>query len=81
MKVALLIVAVLALAWLLRSAFRRRVRPPDHPTASKPTDVKPMVACAQCGVLIPSEEALPGRGGVFCGKAHRDAYLGPPPNP
>ena len=37
-------------------------------------DVKPMLACAQCGVHLPRDEALPGRGGVFCGEAHRSDY-------
>jgi len=25
-------------------------------------------------VHLPQDEALPGRGGVFCGEAHRAAY-------
>ena len=33
-----------------------------------------MLACAQCGVHLPRDEALPGRGGVFCGEAHRADY-------
>jgi uncharacterized protein len=33
-----------------------------------------MLACAQCGVHLPANEALPGRGGVFCGDAHRSAF-------
>jgi uncharacterized protein len=33
-----------------------------------------MVACAHCGVHLPRDEALPGRGGVFCGDAHRTAF-------
>jgi uncharacterized protein len=33
-----------------------------------------MLRCAQCGLHLPSAEALPGRGGVFCGEAHRSAY-------
>ncbi len=33
-----------------------------------------MVACAHCGVHLPRDEALPGRGGVFCGEPHRTAY-------
>jgi uncharacterized protein len=33
-----------------------------------------MIACAHCGVHLPRDEALPGRGGVFCGDAHRAAY-------
>ena len=33
-----------------------------------------MIACAYCGVHLPRDEALPGRGGVFCGDAHRAAF-------
>ena len=33
-----------------------------------------MLACAHCGVHLPRDEALPGRGGVFCGDAHRAAF-------
>jgi uncharacterized protein len=33
-----------------------------------------MIACAHCGVHLPRDEALPGRGGVFCGDAHRTAF-------
>ena len=72
MKFALLILAVLALLWLLRGA-RQRVRPPVQkpgPAASP----QPMLTCAQCGLHLPRDEALPGRGGVFCGEAHRKAF-------
>ncbi len=72
MKLVLLIVAVLALVWLLRGARRR-----DEPAAPAPpgkTGAEPMVACRQCGVHLPQHEALPGRGGVFCGEAHRAEY-------
>ena len=33
-----------------------------------------MIACTYCGVHLPRDEALPGRGGVFCGDAHRTAF-------
>jgi uncharacterized protein len=33
-----------------------------------------MLSCAHCGVHLPRDEALPGRGGVFCDAAHRAAY-------
>ncbi len=77
MKFALLILAVLALAWMLRGVARRRVPPPERDTASKAPEVQAMLACAHCGILVPSSEALPGRGGVFCSKDHRDAFESP----
>ena len=71
MKILLFLVAVFVLLWLLRGATtnRRRVgaaKPPQAP--------QPMIACAHCGVHLPRDEALPGRGGVFCGDAHRAAF-------
>jgi uncharacterized protein len=36
--------------------------------------VQTMVACAHCGVMVPSTEALPdSEGNVFCSAAHRHA--------
>lgn len=72
MKYLLLIAIVGLLVWFARRA--SRPPPPARPAA--PADPKPqdMVACAQCGVHLPRGEALPGRGGVFCGEAHRRAH-------
>lgn len=71
MKYLLLVLAILALVWLIRGARRRDV-PPAAP--HREAGVQPMVACRQCGVHLPAHEALPGRGGVFCGEAHRADY-------
>lgn len=73
MKFALFLLAVLVLLWLLRGAVRRRVPPPSQAPdpAAAPS---PMLACAHCGLHLPRDEALPGRGGVFCGEAHRNAF-------
>jgi len=70
MKLLLVLLAVVALLWLLRGS-ARRMRPPQTPRATPP---QPMVACMQCGVHLPANEALPGRGGVFCGAEHRAAF-------
>jgi uncharacterized protein len=70
MKILIFLVAVLVLLWLLRgTASRRMPRRPPRPEAPQP-----MIACAYCGVHLPRDEALPGRGGVFCGDAHRAAF-------
>ena len=71
MKIVLFVIAVIALLWLLRGTTTRRRR--DRDTA-RPQSPQPMIACAYCGVHLPRDEALPGRGGVFCGDAHRTAF-------
>ena len=76
LKFILLAVVVLAAVWLLRSA-RKRVSdeaPPKSAPSAPPLQHEDMVACAQCGMHLPASEALPGRGGVFCGEAHRLSY-------
>lgn len=75
MKILLFVIAVVVLLWLLRGGMNQRPRSGDAP-AAPPRDEAPqqIVACAQCGVHLPSNEALPGKGGVFCGDAHRTAF-------
>ncbi|MEO8058495.1 MAG: PP0621 family protein [Burkholderiales bacterium] len=73
MKIFLFLIAVFLLLWLLRGGQRRRTPPPAARSAN-PAEPQPMLACAQCGVHLPRDEALPGRGGVFCGDAHRAAF-------
>jgi uncharacterized protein len=74
MKIALFLIAVFILLWLLRGGSRRK--PPRSPPQASATGEppQPMLACAQCGLHLPRNEALPGRGGVFCGDAHRAAF-------
>ena len=74
MKILIFLIAVVLLLWLLKKSMRRR--PPAPPTGPRDpaAAAKPMLACAQCGVHLPRDEALPGRGGVFCGEAHRAEY-------
>ena len=73
MKILIFLIAVVLLLWLLRKSSTRRAPPPAAPRDPAATP-QPMLACAQCGVHLPRDEALPGRGGVFCGEAHRAAY-------
>lgn len=75
MKFFLFLIAVFVLLWLLRGALNRRgggaAAAARRPPAPAPQE---MIACAHCGVHLPRDEALPGRGGVFCGDAHRTAF-------
>ena len=71
MKFILFLIAVFVLLWLLRNALGRRGGGAAPPAAQAP---QPIVACRYCGLHLPRDEALPGRGGVFCGEAHRTAF-------
>lgn len=74
LKYLVLVLVVLALVWLLRGARGRSGLPPAPSATPPPKSVQDMVSCAHCGVHLPVDEALPGRGGVFCGEAHRTAF-------
>ena len=74
MKIFLFLVAVFVLLWLLRGGQRRRTPPPTAQPPNPAAEPQPMLACAQCGVHLPRDEAVPGKGGVFCGDAHRTAF-------
>lgn len=71
MKFILLLLAVFVLLWMLRGSLRR-ARPPRPP--QPPPQAQDMLQCAQCGLHLPRDESLPGKGGVFCGEAHRSAF-------
>jgi uncharacterized protein len=71
MKFLVLIVVVVGVLWLMRSLRRPNLPPTPKPPAPQNEE---MVVCEQCGVHLPRSEALPGRGGVFCGEAHRSAH-------
>lgn len=76
MKFVLLLIAVFVLIWLVSGSLRRMrgPRPPKPPAPDAGEAPLPMLRCAQCGLHLPRDEALPGKGGVFCGAPHRAAY-------
>ena len=54
---------------------RRNARPAEQQKKpAAPPAPQSMVSCAQCGLHLPQNEALPGRGGVFCTAAHRAEF-------
>lgn len=70
----LLLLVVLAVLFFMLSARRSR---PSEPEARKPQPPAPpqaMLRCAECGMHLPADEALPGKGGVFCSAAHRTSF-------
>ena len=74
MKILLFLIAVVVLLWLLKGTTTRRRNGGGNAKSPPPTAPQPVIACAYCGVHLPRDEALPGRGGVFCGDAHRTAF-------
>lgn len=74
MKFLLFLIAVFVLLWMLRGSLRRARRAPPAAKPSSTDTPQPMLSCAHCGVHLPRDEALPGRGGVFCDAAHRAAF-------
>ena len=73
MKFLVVLLVIVAVLWLVRGAGRRiggGAPPPMRPPPLQDS----IVACAQCGLHLPSGEALPGRNGVFCCETHRSAH-------
>ena len=74
MKYLLLIAIVVAVLFIARLG-RGGARKVDVKSrATPPTEKEALLACAHCGVHLPLGETLPGRGGIFCGEAHRSAF-------
>ncbi|SHM24722.1 PP0621 family protein [Rhizobacter sp. OV335] len=83
-KFIVLLVVVFLIVWLVRGGRPGRsvpgpTTPPTPPanTANSDNPAAPpdtIVACAHCGLHLPKADALPGRGGVFCGEAHRAEF-------
>jgi len=66
MRYLLLVLALFALVWLLRSALGLRRHGRDG--ADAPAE---LVRCAHCGVHVPRSEAHTAGGHNFCSEAHR----------
>lgn len=72
MKYLLLILFVAGL-FVVLGMKRARPREPEV-RAKPPTPPQAMQRCAECGMHLPADEALPGQGGVFCSAAHRASF-------
>jgi uncharacterized protein len=73
----LILVAIVVAVLLIAKLGRRNTRTDEPGAAKKPTaapEKQALLACAHCGVHLPVNESLPGRGGVFCDEAHRSAF-------
>ena len=70
----LLLLAVLAVFFYVMGAKRSRPRDPEQRTPPPPAPPQAMLRCEECGMHLPANEALPGKGGVFCSAAHRASF-------
>ena len=70
----LLMLAVLAGFFYVMGARRSRPRDPEAGAPRPPAPPQAMLRCAECGTHLPADEALPGKGGVFCSAAHRASF-------
>jgi len=71
----LLLLALLGGLFFVLGARRGRPREPEARTPPPPPAApRAMLRCAECGLHLPADEALPGRGGVFCSAAHRAGF-------
>ncbi|HEY8877565.1 MAG TPA: PP0621 family protein [Roseateles sp.] len=70
----LLLLALLAGLFFVLGAKRGRPREPKARKPQPPAPPKAMLRCAECGMHLPADEALPGKGGVFCSAPHRASF-------
>jgi uncharacterized protein len=71
----LLLLALLALLFFMLGAKRGRPREPEAgATPTPPPKPQAMLRCAECGLHLPADDALPGKGGVFCSASHRASF-------
>ena len=77
MKLVVVLLAGLLLVWLVLGSIRRRAKQARRegtaaPEARPAVPLEGMVACAHCGVHLPSSLALLDRGRTYCCSAHRE---------
>lgn len=70
----LLLLLVLAVLFFVLGARRSRPSEPEARQPRPPAPPQAMLRCAECGMHLPADEALPGKGGVFCSAAHRSSF-------
>ena len=76
-RLVVLILLVVAVAWLIRRALRRAALKMEG--APKPAVEGELVSCAQCGMHLPRAEARAAGEALYCSEEH--ARLGPTRGP
>ena len=70
----LLLLGLLAVLFVVLGARRPRPGEPEARRPQPPAPPQAMLRCAECGMHLPADEALPGKGGAFCSAAHRASF-------
>ncbi|MDH2919524.1 MAG: PP0621 family protein [Sideroxydans sp.] len=65
------ILAIVAVIYVLLRRYRKNSLDQAN---TPPVEPQTMLRCKQCGVHVPSSEAVLANGENFCCAAHRDAY-------
>ena len=73
MKYMVLLLAVLAGVWLVKRQQARKLHAAQSRRRPQVTHATPMLACRHCGVHVPQHEAVQGRLGAYCSRAHQQA--------
>lgn len=71
MKFVLVIAVVLVAVWIWRNNRQNERSDAPGPAPRRPAGPAPMVACAQCAMHLPQDEAVRGQRGVYCCHEHR----------
>ena len=75
----IIIVAVVAVVYLLLRSYRSRIAGEGTSVRAEPPPVhaEDMVRCVHCGVHLPRSESIMAGGKFFCSEAHRSAHQPP----
>ena len=68
LRILIIVVAAFIAAAIIRRLLRQRPKKP------RPPAVTSTVRCAQCGVVLPEQDALSAEGRHFCCAEHRDRF-------
>jgi len=72
MKLLIVLLAGLLLAWLWRSGRTSSPKSRLNDPEARPPKPDDIVSCRHCGLHVPKNEAVMGRTGTYCGAAHRE---------
>lgn len=69
MRYLLILLVVLLVAWRWKTARAAMQRKAQHQQTAAPA-AQAMVCCAQCGLHVPTHDAVTGANGAYCSAAH-----------